>query len=128
MEMNLTPHLLIIDDDISIRTFLKKFLVKQGFDVTMAADGLEGIELAQKIQPDLIIMDVVMPNIDGVETGRRLRKLPDLRTTPIIYLSAAYYEEEMAEKKNTDNEAFLMKPFDVKQLIRVIGEFTGQGE
>ncbi len=126
--MNLTPHLLIIDDDISIRTFLKKFLVKQGFDVTMAADGLEGIELAQKIQPDLIIMDVVMPNIDGVETGRRLRKLPDLRTTPIIYLSAAYYEEEMAEKKNTNNEAFLMKPFDVKQLIRVIGEFTGQGE
>jgi two-component system OmpR family response regulator len=122
--MNSTPHLLIIDDDINIRSFLKKFLEKQGYRVTLAADGLEGIDSAQKIRPDLILLDVVMPNIDGVETGKRLRKIPETRSIPIIFLSAAFFEEAGEDKAQAPNEVFLMKPFDVKELLRVIQDFT----
>ena len=123
--MTSPPHLLVIDDDVNIRAFLKKFLEKQGFHVTLATNGLEGIESAKKCCPDLIILDVVMPNIDGVETGRRLRKIPAVRSIPIIFLSAAYFEEELKADAKPENEVFLMKPFDVKQLLGVIRNFTG---
>lgn len=101
---------------------LKKFLTREGFTTVLAEDGLMGVELAKKVCPDLIILDVVMPQMDGLTAGRLIKSYKPLSRVPIIFLTAAYADEDIERAQETCAEVYITKPFDTKELIRVVKE------
>src|SRR6476646_7670572 len=86
---------LVVDDEPDIVELLQYNLSKEGYEVKTATDGKKAIEIARDFQPHLILMDIMMPQMDGVETGRRLRELPEMNKTFIIFLTAR--SEEYSE-------------------------------
>ena len=84
----MSNSVLVIDDEQDIRVLIKYNLEKEGFIVTVAENGSEGISLAKQNIPDLILLDVMMPGMDGIETCERLKEIPELNATMICFLTA----------------------------------------
>ena len=80
--------ILLVDDEPDIIEFLGYNLTKEGYDVTTSTSGKEAVELAKKIKPDLILLDVMMPEMDGIETCQEIRNVADIKNTLIAFLSA----------------------------------------
>jgi CheY-like chemotaxis protein len=118
----LPPKILIVEDDTTIRMLLKKFLTREGFETILAEDGLMGVELAKKVDPDLIILDVVMPQMDGITASRLIKSYKPLSNVPIVFLTAAVADEDIERAQKTHAEVYITKPFDTKELIRVVKE------
>ena len=108
------PHILIIDDDVDILRMLKLALTGNGFDVTMAASGLDGLRRAYEIHPDAIILDVMMPMHDGFEICRRLREMTEV---PIIFLTARGTVDDIVRGLALGADDYVTKPFNEKELI-----------
>ena len=113
---------LIVDDDPGIRMLLSKFLQREGYETVMAENGLEGVEFAKKHQPDLIIMDVVMPQMDGLTAARLIKFYKPLSEVPILFLTAKDAEKEIELAQEVRAEVYITKPFDVRQVIQVVKE------
>lgn len=122
----MSSKILIVDDDIGIRMLLSKFLQRHGFETILAEDGLEGMEIAKKIQPDLIILDVVMPRMDGLTAARLIKFYKPLSEVPIIFLTAKDAEKEIELAQEARAEVYITKPFDVNQVIHVVKELLAQ--
>lgn len=117
--------LLVIDDDPLLRRCLTLLLQKQGFDVTVAGSGAEALELYGKKDYDLVITDVRMPGMNGVETLKALRTLAGKnkkRITPEIVMSAYHDEDIRMEIKELGVRKFIQKPFDVEELVSTIDQ------
>jgi two-component system alkaline phosphatase synthesis response regulator PhoP len=80
--------ILLVDDETDVLDFMKYNLEKEGFWVYTARDGMEGIQVAKKMNPHLIILDLMMPKLDGIETCRELRTMPEFKNTLITFLTA----------------------------------------
>lgn len=113
---------LIVDDDPGIRMLLSKFLQREGFVTLMAENGLEGVEFAKKHQPDLIIMDVVMPQMDGLTAARLIKFYKPLSNVPILFLTAKDAEREIELAQEVRADVYITKPFDVHQVIQIVKE------
>jgi CheY-like chemotaxis protein len=121
--------ILIVDDEVGIRSLLKFRLESFGYHVFMAEDGYAGLEIAQKQQPDLIILDIMMPYLNGIEVCRRLKADYTTRRIPVIFLSVLAKEEDIAVAKQSGGEFFLTKPYDPQILNLVIEKaLTGKDE
>jgi len=120
----LPVKVLIVDDDPGIRMLLSKFLQKEGYEVMLAEDGLEGVELAKKHQPDLILLDVVMPRMDGLTAARLIKFYKPLSEVPIVFLTAKDAEKEIELAQEVRAEVYITKPFDVRQVIQVVNEIS----
>ena len=107
------PHILVIDDDVDILRMLKLALTGNGFDVTMAASGLDGLRRAYEIHPDAIILDVMMPMHDGFEICRRLREMTEV---PIIFLTARGTVDDIVRGLALGADDYVTKPFNEKEL------------
>jgi CheY-like chemotaxis protein len=118
----LSAKVLIVDDDPGIRMLLSKFLQREGFETVMAQNGLEGVEFAKKHQPDLIIMDVVMPQMDGLTAARLIKFYKPLSDVPILFLTAKDADKEIELAQAVRAEVYITKPFDVRQVIDVVRE------
>ena len=116
----LPKKILIVDDDGGIRRLLSKFLEREGFNVVVAEDGLDGVELAKKEQPDLIVLDVVMPRMDGLTAARLIKFYKPLSDVPIIFLTAKDASKEIELAQEVRAEVYITKPFDVRQVITEI--------
>lgn len=82
------PRILVVDDSRTIRTLVRRVLFRAGYDVSLAADGREAVEMARQESPDLVILDINMPDMDGYETCQKLLAIGEsLRSTPIIFLT-----------------------------------------
>ena len=114
--------ILIVDDDVGIRMLLSKFLQRQGFETLVAEDGLEGVELAKKNHPDLIMLDVVMPRMDGLTAARLIKFYKPLSEVPIVFLTAKDADKEIELAQEARAEVYITKPFDVRQVIEVVKE------
>jgi signal transduction histidine kinase/CheY-like chemotaxis protein len=114
-------RVLVVDDVVENRAVVIDMLSPLGFDMAEAVNGREGLEKAQALRPDLIVMDNVMPEMSGLECARRLRLLPDVKDVPIIAVSAS--AAGMDEKKSlvAGADAFLPKPLDLGRLLTQIG-------
>jgi CheY-like chemotaxis protein len=114
--------ILLVEDEVDIAEVLRDVLELRGFVVVLAFDGREGLAAARAHRPDLVITDLMMPAMDGIELIESIRQLPDLARMPIIAISAAPYEGD---------ELFLRKPFDVYELVelaqRALGSCADQG-
>jgi PAS domain S-box-containing protein len=109
--------LLVVDDVAVNRAVLIAMLKRSGFEIAEAENGLEGIEKARIMQPDLILMDVFMPEMDGIEATKRLRKLPVLQNVPIIAVSAGASGSDRDMCLDAGMNAFLPKPVDMGKLL-----------
>jgi DNA-binding response OmpR family regulator len=114
------PKVLCVDDEPSIRELLHHVLTAEGYAVFTASDGLEALATAAKEQPDLILLDIMMPNLDGMETCRRLRQNPATQSIRVIILTAYDMRERLEEAITAGADDFLGKPIDMTELrIRV---------
>jgi DNA-binding response OmpR family regulator len=114
--------ILIVDDDPGIRMLLSRFLERQGFQVILAEDGLQGQEMAKKHHPDLIIFDVVMPRMDGLTAARLIKLYKPLSNVPIIFLTAKDAQKEIELAQEARAEVYITKPFEVHKVIEVVKE------
>jgi signal transduction histidine kinase/DNA-binding LacI/PurR family transcriptional regulator/DNA-binding NarL/FixJ family response regulator len=112
---------LVVDDIAANRALLVELLGGLGFTVYEAANGQEGLELAQEQQPDLVLMDRSMPVLDGREATRRLRLLPGLQQLPIIAVSASVAEPDRAASLAAGADAFVPKPIHQAELLEQLG-------
>lgn len=112
--MELDPHLLIVDDDERIRELLKKFLVRHGFLVTSARDAAHARRVLSGLDFDLIVMDVMMPDEDGVSLTKSLRETLE---TPILLLTARGETEHRIAGLEAGADDYLAKPFEPKELL-----------
>lgn len=115
-----SQQLLVIDSDASVRDFLKRILTQQGFELTVAPTGEEGLRLARKLHPDLIILDVLMPGMDGWSVLSILKADAQLKEVPVIILSVI---EDKSKGFALGVSAYLTKPIDQLQLIATLRQF-----
>ncbi len=124
--MHSPPRILVVDDSETNRDILVTRLGMHGYDLIQAADGEEAIEVAQKAQPDLILLDVMMPKLDGIEATRRLKADQSLPFTPIILVTAKADSKDVVTGLEAGADEYLTKPVDqtslaarVKSMLRV---------
>jgi sigma-B regulation protein RsbU (phosphoserine phosphatase) len=109
-------QILVIDDDAHTRNLLQRTLDKQGYTVSVAGDGKEGLRLAKEIKPALIICDWMMPETNGLDVCRQIKAIPELATTFFILLTALGSVENRVEGLDAGSDDFLSKPFDMYEL------------
>jgi PAS domain S-box-containing protein len=115
-------QVLVVDDHPVNRSMLRELLELVGFDVIEAVDGQDGLNKALELQPDVILMDLLMPVLDGLETTRRLRKLPQIQDVVIIALSANVFEITQHESLAAGCHDFLSKPVQTERLLDAIAK------
>lgn len=122
-------RLLVVDDEFRIRQIIRKYAEFEGYTVEEAVDGMQAIEICRKEEFDLIIMDVMMPELDGFSACREIRKF---RNTPIIMLSARGEEYDKIHGFELGSDDYVVKPFSPKELMMrvnaVIKRSTGAGQ
>ena len=109
--------ILLVDDEPDILEFLSYNLKKEGYEVFTAENGKRGIEIAQKQNPDLIILDVMMPAMDGIETCAEMRKIPKLKNTLIAFLSARNEDYTQIAGFDSGADDYITKPVKPKVLV-----------
>ncbi|MBU4478576.1 MAG: response regulator [Candidatus Omnitrophica bacterium] len=114
--------ILVIDDDLNLSSALKVRLSSEGFQVECAGDGKDGIEMAQRNNPDLIILDLMLPKLPGEEICRIIRKDEKLKEIPIIVLTAKNEEVDRIIAKVIGATYVMTKPFETKELCGKIAE------
>lgn len=120
--MNPQPlRILLVEDDENLIEMLELTFDGREFVLDVARNGLEGVEKAVSTHPDLVLMDVVMPEMDGCEAARRIRaKAKDI---PIFFLTAKSMEQDIQNGKKTGGEMYLVKPFSPFELIEIIHDY-----
>jgi len=114
--------ILVVDDDPDIARFVEVNLRSAGYDVAVAGDGEEALEKAGTLRPDLVLLDVMMPRIDGFEVAQRLRKNPQTANTSIIMLTAKALSADKVTGLQSGADDYIIKPFDpIELLARVKG-------
>jgi DNA-binding response OmpR family regulator len=111
---------LIVEDDPDIRKVLSMRLEINGFSVVEAEDGQQGLDMVKSKKPELIIMDLMMPKMDGFETCRMIRFDDEIKDIPIIVLSALNEESERKKAFEAGADAYFIKPFDLDLLLNKI--------
>ena len=111
----MAEKILVVDDERPVREVVTLFLARAGYEVVKAADGWEAIELAAKEKPWLIILDMRMPGLHGIDTCRELRSRQETRRTPVLVLTA--YVENEREAMDAGVDDFLTKPFQPEDLM-----------
>jgi DNA-binding response OmpR family regulator len=119
-------RILAVDDEPDILRLVSFSLSAKGFDVLEAADGTSAIEIAEREQPDLILMDVMMPALDGYEACRRLKENPSTAHIPVLMLSAKSQQAERKAGLECGAEDYVCKPFTPKDLVAQINEVLGE--
>ena len=122
--MNHEPTILAVDDDPMNLSILEEILIDGGYVVSTASTGEEALEIAGRIHPDIILLDIMMPGIDGYETCRRLRSGSALKYCKIILVSAKAMVEERLKGYEAGADDYIVKPFDHEELVAKIGVFA----
>ena len=110
-------EILIIDDDTAINELIKINLELQGYEVSQAFNGIEGFAKAKQEEPSLIILDVMMPEVDGFTVAQRIRQCPEISETPIIMLTALSQLNNKVNGFNIGVDDYLTKPFEIDELL-----------
>ena len=119
----MTKRILVVEDQEDLRGILRDLLASSGYEMLEAADGQAGVDKAKADKPDLILMDIQMPVMDGYDATRRIKADPDLKPIPIVAVSsfAMKGDEEKARASGCDH--YVTKPYSPIQLLKVIRGF-----
>ncbi|MEN9833219.1 MAG: hypothetical protein RL753_373 [Bacteroidota bacterium] len=111
------PTILLVDDDPDIREFVTFNLAKEGYNVVTAKDGAEGVEAVKKHRPDLVLLDVMMPGMDGIEACEAIRSNPEIASTLIAFLSARGEDYSQVAGFDAGADDYITKPIRPKVLV-----------
>jgi CheY-like chemotaxis protein len=114
------PRILLADDESSIRTICRVNLETDGLSVVEAADGREALEHVRQQQPELVLLDVMMPNVDGWEVAAQLAADAETRDIPVVFLSARASREDKARAQGLGAVGYILKPFDPVALGAIV--------
>jgi DNA-binding response OmpR family regulator len=121
-------RVLIVDDEPNIVLSLEFLLRQQGYEVHVARDGEEALAAAEDWRPDLMVLDVMLPGLDGFEVCRRLRERPENASLKILLLTARGREVERVRGMEEGADAYVRKPFSTRQLMITVAELLGRPE
>lgn len=116
------PQILIVEDDSDLRTILRLQLGESGFEVIEAADGSEGFSMLQAQQVDCVLLDLMMPVMDGFSFLKRVRSIDSLQDVPIMILTASEDERHRAKGFQYQADAYMNKPYDLDELTEKVRE------
>ena len=108
--------ILVIDDDDTITGLIKTVLTKEGYQVQIANDGINGVKMAENLKPDIILMDITMPGLDGYEATEKIKQNPAIREIPVIFLTGKSASEDGGKAFAKGGATFMRKPFATQQL------------
>jgi DNA-binding response OmpR family regulator len=118
--MDEKKKVLVVDDQPHIVRLIQVNLEKEGFQVATASDGVEGMQRVRQLNPDLVILDVIMPRKDGFEVLREIKADPELTDTPVIMLTVKTHNADIVEGLREGAELYLPKPFHPKELVSLV--------
>lgn len=112
-----SQKILVVDDEADILELLKYNLSKEGYEVKIASDGIKGVDIAKSFLPDMILLDIMMPKQDGVETCRQIRELPELQNSFVIFLTARSEEYSEVAAFDMGADDYITKPIKPRALV-----------
>lgn len=121
----MSKKILAVDDSVSIRKSISFILGQEGYEITEAEDGVDGLTKAKADKFNLVITDINMPNMDGIEFTKELRKTEGYKFTPIIALTTENQATKMEEGKAAGATGWIVKPFTSEKLIAVVKKIIG---
>lgn len=113
----MSTRILVIEDDLSLVELIRYNLESQGMEVSSADDGEEGLLMAAEEEPDLVILDWMLPNLSGIEICRRIRREPLTANTPVIMLTAKSEEDDRVRGLDVGADDYMTKPFSPRELV-----------
>ena len=116
-------RILVIEDTEDNRQIIRDLMTSAGYEMIEAVDGLDGVAAAEREKPDLILMDIQLPGIDGYEATRRIRAIPDLAKVPIIAVTSYALSGDEAKTREAGCDGYVAKPFSPRQLLAKVREF-----
>ncbi|MBN2495073.1 MAG: response regulator [Deltaproteobacteria bacterium] len=117
----MAKKILVVDDDVDIVTLEKRILEREGFEVVTAMDGASAIGILEKETFDLILLDIMMPGMDGFEVSRSIQDKPESSPrAPVVFVTARDDSQSMREGFRSGGTVFLSKPFTANQLVRIV--------
>lgn len=114
--------ILVVDDEPAIRDLIVAVLEDEGYRATGVGSGSHALELIKQERPALVLMDIMMPDMDGREALRRIRQIPEFARIPVVMMSAAYAADHLHE----EDTPFLPKPFDLEHLLQTVSQVIGR--
>lgn len=120
------PRILVAEDEKDIRELIAFTLRFAGFDVLLATNGAEAVEVAEAEKPDLVILDVRMPRMSGYEACRRLKENPQTASLPVVFLSAKGQDSEIQQGLASGAEEYILKPFAPDELIQQVRDILNR--
>ena len=124
----MSKRILVIEDTEDNRQIIRDLLSSVGYELIEAVDGVEGVALAQKEHPDLILMDIQLPEIDGYEATRRIRDIPELAKVPIIAVTSYALSGDEAKTREAGCDGYVAKPFSPRDLLAKVRQFLPDAE
>jgi two-component system cell cycle response regulator DivK len=121
----MTSRILVVEDTEDNRRIIRDLLTSFNYELLEAADGAEGVALAESRRPDLILMDIQLPVMDGYEATRRIRAMPGLERVPIIAVTSYALSGDEAKARAAGCDGYIAKPFSPRELLAVIRKFLG---
>jgi len=119
----MSAKILVVDDELYIRNILDFALASEGFEVITAADGEQALQKALAVTPDLIVLDVMMPKLDGFEVCRAVKAKEETKHIPVILLTARDKEADRRRGEEVHCDAYLTKPFSPNKLAEIVRTF-----
>ena len=119
----MSKRILIIEDHEDNRDMMRHLFTLAGFEVVEALDGRAGVDAARKHVPDLILMDIQLPEIDGYEATRRIKAIPELAHIPIIAVTSYALNDDEEKAREAGCEGYVTKPFSPRELVATVREF-----
>jgi DNA-binding response OmpR family regulator len=120
--METKRRVLIVDDEPNIVLSLEFLLRQQGYEVSVARDGEEALAAALRLRPDLMVLDVMLPGLDGFEVCRRLRERPEHASLKILLLTARGRDVDRVRGMEEGADAYVSKPFSTRELMKTVAE------
>jgi len=117
----MSQQVLVIDDDADLVRFVRMSLEREGYEVTSALEGAAGLRLAVERPPDIILLDVLMPDLDGLELLGRLRVNPATTSVPVVLLTARTQARDRVRGLDLGADDYISKPFDIEELVARVG-------
>lgn len=118
--------ILVVDDDPYILMSLEFLMKKNGYDVMVARNGTEAQELVEKQVPNLVLLDIMMPDVDGYEICRHIKKTPHLKDVKVVFMSAKTKEADIKKGYDLGAALYVTKPFSTRELVKQIKGLLGQ--
>lgn len=125
--MNSAHKILVVDDDPYILMSLEFLMRKNGYDVMVARNGTEALELVEKQVPHLVLLDIMMPDVDGYEICRHIKKSTKLKSTKVVFMSAKSKESDIQKSYDLGASLYITKPFSTRDLLKKVQELLAAG-